>query len=220
MVNEMMFSKMSFGKTIPALILISSILTGCSEMGIGATPAPTTDPATYVAAAVATVHAQLTEQALLNPTATPTPQPTATLEPTATPIPATETPAAPAATATTAPTQAPAVSAQALYASTFPENKREYIPNERFSVAIGFKNTGSVTWEAGTKVKLVSFTGEVTVNPEVETSKAVGPGDKVEFDLWAFGSETLGQHTWNFQLYNAQGVAISGGYISFSYTSK
>ncbi|HET8707546.1 MAG TPA: hypothetical protein VFM46_14670, partial [Pseudomonadales bacterium] len=113
----------------------------------------------------------------------------------------------------------PAVSAQALYTTTTPENKREYIPNEKFTLALGFKNTGTVAWAAGSKVKLVSYKGEVTVNPEVTTDKAVAPGDKVEFDLWAFGSETLGQHTWYFQLYSSQGVPVPGGAIAFSYTS-
>jgi len=177
------------------------------------------DYATVVAQAVNTMSAKMTEQALANPTATPVP-PTETPQPTETPVPPTPTSSTPEATATSAPTQAPAVSAQALYTATFPDNKKEYIPNEDFSLALGFKNTGSVNWDPGTKIKLVGFKGEVTCQPEQELSKGVEPGAKIEFDLWAFGSETLGEHIWYFQLYNAQGIAIPGGYISFTYTSK
>ena len=197
------------------MILFSGLITSCSPAP-ASTLAPTQDPATLVAAAVKTLSARYTAEAKAHPSATPT-IPTPSLTPTMTPLPATATPEAPAAADT--PTVQPAMSSQALYTTTTPENKREYIPNEKFTLALGFKNTGTVTWAAGSKVKLVSYKGEVTVNPEVTTDKAVAPGDKVEFDLWAFGSETLGQHTWYFQLYSAQGLPIPGGAIAFSYTS-
>ncbi len=208
------------GRLLLALALFSSLLAGCSAANStpAATAAPTQDQATIVAAAVNTLSAQMTEQALRNPTATFTPQPTATatVVPTDTPVPATPTLSTPS-TATA--TQAPALSAQALYAGTFPNSKNKYQPNEKFGLALGFKNTGTVPWEPGFKVKITGFKGEITVQQEAELGKAVAPGDKVEFDLWAFGSETLGTHIWYFQLYNRNGAAVPGGAISFTYTS-
>jgi hypothetical protein len=105
------------------------------------------------------------------------------------------------------------------YVSTWPESKAEYLPNEWFGLAIAFKNTGTTTWEPGYKVKLVSFVGEPTVQTELSTDKAVKPGEKVEFGLWAFGSEMIVRHTWTFQLYNPEGVGIPGGFATFSYQS-
>lgn len=204
-------------RTLLTLLLCSLLFTACAPAA-SPTPPPTQDTSTLVAAAVQTLSAQITAEAKAHPSATPVP-PTPTLTPTETVIPPTATAAGPTATAIPTATSVPALSAQALYTTTTPENKREYIPNERFSLALGFKNTGTVTWAPGTKVKLVSYKGEVTVNPEVTTDQPVAPGDKIEFDLWAFGSETLGQHTWYFQIYTAQGVPIPGGSIAFSYTS-
>lgn len=204
---------------ILSLSLLGSLLVGCGMLS-PATPAPlpTQDPATYVAAAVKTLGAQMTDEAKRNPSPTPTLAPTSTptVIPTETPIPATDTPSVPP-TATN--TTAPALSAQALYAATFPKNSREYVPNEKFGLALGFKNTGTITWPPGFKVVLVGFQGEVTVQKELEMGKAVAPGEKCEFDLWAFGSETLGQHIWYFQLYSPNGAAVPGGAISFYYTS-
>lgn len=199
------------------IVMIGTLLTACSPAA-APVPAPTQDSSTLVAAAVKTLSAQITAEAQAHPSATPVP-PSPTPSPTVTLVPATATPAVPTETASPTATTVPALSSQALYTTTTPENKREYIPNERFTLALGFKNTGSVGWPSGTTVKLVSYKGEVTVNPQVTTDKSVAPGDKVEFDLWAFGSETLGQHIWYFQIYTPQGVPIPGGAIAFSYTS-
>lgn len=214
------FLKKSF-RVFSCFCLLSVFLSlaGCSTPTPAPTAMPTVDPATYIAAAVETLSAQMTEEALRNPTATPVP-------PTNTPVPPTNTPEPPAATATPAipptatATQAPALSAQFLYAATYPENKRIYVPNEEFGLALGFQNTGTITWSPGTILKIINFKGEITVQQKVEIESVVEPGDKVEFNLWAYGSETLGEHTWVFQIYNREGGAISGGVGYFSYTSK
>jgi len=180
-------------------------------------PVPTQDQSIIVAAVVKTINAQNTQAALLNPTSTPMPSETQ-VPPTPTSIPATQTPTVTFVPTETA-TQQPAYSATLLYVVSYPENKREYVGNERFGVALGFRNTGTVVWEAGTIVKLVSYTGEVTVQLEASINTSVPPGEKVEFDFWAFGSEWYGDHTFVFQLYNNQGLAIPGGYATFTYTS-
>lgn len=206
------------GKILIVLMVTAIVMSGCASPT--PTLAPTIDPATFVAQAVETLSAQMTDEALRNPS------PTATLAPSATPVPPTATPEPPTATftpAVTAPptaTQAPALSAQFLYGATYPENKRVYVPNEEFGLALGFQNTGSVTWEQGYTLKIVDFEGEITVQQEAVMGSAVAPGEKYEFNLWAFGSETLGQHIWYFQLFTSSGGAVPGGMGIFTYESE
>ena len=205
-------------------------LAACSPAAPAAVVVPTQDPAVVVQQVVGTVYAQMTEDARRNPSATPlpsatmlptatplptsTPLPTATPEPSATPTPAATNTPEQTATFTTAP-----LAAQALYTTTYPGNKRKYLPNEGFGLALGFQNVGSVTWEPGYYVKIVGFQGEVTVQQELATNQTVKPGGKIEFDLWAFGSETITTHVWYFQLFTPQGNPVPGGYISFTYDS-
>ncbi|MBW6472759.1 MAG: hypothetical protein K0B14_06515 [Anaerolineaceae bacterium] len=191
-----------------------SLLAGCTQVPL---PVPTQDQSTIVAAVVETINVQNTQDALLNPTITPLPTETQ-VPSTVTLIPATETPTKTIVPSETA-TQQPAFSATLLYVVSYPENKREYVGNERFGIALGFHNSGTVAWEPGTNVKLASYTGEVTVQLEASINRSVSPGEKVEFDFWAFGSEWYGDHTFVFQLYNNQGLAIPGGYATFTYTS-
>lgn len=215
-----MINSLTLTAKFSLLVLLASIvLVGCSPAQ-QVTPAPTLDSNTLVAAAVQTLGAQMTEEAIRNPSATPTTAPTATQPPTATPVPPTATPSKPLDTATPVATKAPAVSGQGLYAATYPESKNTYIPNEKFGLALGFKNTGTTDWAPGTVVKLVSFKGEVTVQTETSSNQGVKPGEKIEYNLWAFGSETLGQHTWYFQVYSNQGYPIPGASIAFTYTSQ
>jgi hypothetical protein len=204
------------GSLFAILILASSLLAGCAPAA-QATPLPTQDVAPLVDAAVKTLSARITEEALRNPTATQVP--TNTPEPTATPVPPTATPGLPTETPTLTATSAPAFAAKFLNAGTFPENKFEYVPNEKFNLAVRFKNVGTMAWQPGFTLKLTGFQGEITVQKEATTDKAVAPGEAVEFDLWAFGSEMLGTHIWYFQLYSNVG-AVPGGSAVFSYTSK
>ncbi len=202
-------------KFLILIVLIFSSLAGCTSPTT--VMVPTQDQAMIVDAVVKTINAQHTQAAFLNPTNTFVSTQTQ-LPATPTEVALTETP-----TITIQPTETatpqPAYSAALLYVVAYPENKREYVGNERFGIALGFENTGTVTWQAGTSVKLISFSGEVTVQLEVSIDKSVPPGEKVEFDFWAFGSEWYGDHTFGFQLYNEQGLAIPGGYATFTYTS-
>lgn len=211
--------KLSFSKLVrfaKFLAIAGLLLAGCNTAPT-AIPLPTQDPATLVAEAVKTLGAQMTEEAIRNPS--PTPTPTVTPTPTDTPIPPTPTPDAPTLTPTATATSAPLISAKFITAGTFPENKFKYVPNEKFSLAIRFLNTGTYGWDAGYKLKLVSAQGEITVQPEATLGTGVDPGKAAEFDLWAFGSETLGRHTWFFQLYSSAGVPVPGGSAAFSYES-
>jgi hypothetical protein len=217
MVMRMNFTLSMTGRACLAFFLLAGLAAGCSAP----TPPPlqpTTDPATYVAAAVETLSAKMTEEALLHPSDTPVPPSATPIPPTNTPEPPTLTPT-PAVSPTPSATEAPPLSAQFLYAATYPENKRDYVPNEKYGLALGFLNNGTITWEAGYRLKIANYKGEITVQPEVELGQAIAPGQKVEFNLWAFGSEMLGEHTWYFQLYTSQGVPVPGGVGVFTYTS-
>lgn len=219
MVTSMKISQLPVCRFLSILIILTTLLAGCTPATPA--PAPTLDPATLVAAAVQTLSAQQTQQALLNPTATYTLQPTATTAPTNTPEPPTATPTL-SFTLTPVPptnTPAPAVSALFQYTTTYPENKREYVPNEKFGLAVGFKNTGTVTWDSNYTLKIVSFVGEITVQQDAMLGKSVKPGEKGEFNLWAYGSETITTHTWVFQMYTSSGGAVPGGSAVFSYKS-
>lgn len=210
------FSIRTSGLLVILLIIILAV-SACSPAPAAA-PAPTQDPATLVAAAVKTIAAQKTEEALRNPS--PTPTPTNTPVPTATPVPPTPSPQTPTVEPTATATTAPAVSAKFLTAGTFPENKFVYIPNEKFGLAVRFKNTGTAAWEPGYTLKLVNHQGEITVQTEAQLGKSIAPGENAEFDLWAFGSETLGTHIWYFQLYATSGGPVPGGSAVFSYQSE
>jgi len=180
--------------------------------------APTIDPAVIAGMAVQTMEARLTQSALDNPSPTPppttTPLPTSTPEPTATPT------SALTATATSEPEQVNGLAAKLLYVTTYPDNKRAYVSNEKFGLAFGFKNIGSIPWSAEYKVVMVRFTGELTAPFETSLGKAVEAGEKAEFNLQAFGSEMVSEHTWVFQLVNEAGGAVPGGTAVFTYRSN
>ena len=201
------------------IVLVCSALAGCATVTpIPPTPAPTQDPATLVAIMVSTIYADMTAQALLNPSATPSPQPTATpLPPTATPLPPTLTP-----TASLTPTPTPPeLSAETLNVWTYPSAKTEYQGNEGFGLAIYLKNTGTAAWEPGYQLRLTGHSGdgEVTVQATANLTKTIYPNGKVEFDLWAFGSEHPGKHTFTFQLFTSYGKPVAGSQVTYTYTA-
>jgi hypothetical protein len=215
--NNMKFPFSLTGKLLIVLILSSVLFAGCTAAPTSApAAAPTIDLNVIIDAAVKTVDAQLTADALAHPSATPLPTNTP-VPPTETPVPPTATPAFTATPEFTATPTTPALSAKFQGASTYPDPKNKYGPNERFGLALGFANTGSVAWDPGSTVKLAGFVGEGTVQKEQVLETRIEPGHSAEFDFWAFGSETPGIHTWYFQLYMANGVPVPGGYGSFTY---
>jgi len=203
-------------KTKFTLLLFTSLatifLTSCSLF-----PLSPEKQANATLNAFSTVFAEMTTQAFLYPEITETPQSTSTNISSLTPTASETTTQVPTSTFTPSPTS-PTLKAELLYVTTFPEYKTEFTPNEKFGVAIGFLNTGSVTWGAGSKLLLVGYDGEyVTVQTEAILETPVAPGKKVEFNIWAFGSEDMSYQSNYFQLYSEFGVPIDGGYAVFSY---
>ncbi len=194
-----------------SVICISLIFSNCSLSTL-----TQSGKETATQQAFETVFAAMTTEAFLNPSATPTftPTNTATLVPTATIIP----------TNTVIPTETatpqPAYSAKLTYVTTFPENKTEFLPNESFGIAFGFLNTGKAAWSPGSKLSLLRQDGEyVTVETFKVLEKTVASGEKIEFSLWAFGSEDMKPQTVYYQLYSESGIAISGGFATFTFKS-
>jgi hypothetical protein len=219
------------GRLLALLAIISSLLAGCASPTAAPTqtqPAPsatladtaTLSPtATEIPASPTASSTPLpTDTATPLPTDSATPLPTDTLAPTDTPVPPTFTPTRPPRP--TATTQ-PLLGAAGLKIWTYPDNKTKYTGNEGFGLAIYYKNVGRIAWEPGYQLKLVRHVGvgEVTVQPEMDLTVVVPSGGKVEFDLWAFGSEHYGQHTWYFQLFTDTGKMIPGSQVTFTFTS-
>lgn len=203
--------------SIVLLTMLLFPLAGCAAPVPPATSTPDTVLLTQSAEQTAAV-AQ-TQEALAHPsatlTATNTPLPTKTS--TRTRIP-TRT-LTPTATVTITP-EMPL--AKFLSAGVFaPErNRREFVPNELFSVAINFKNIGNIEWTPGYALSLSYAKGEFTGTRYLELGRFVKPGESCEFDIAGFGSEELGPHVWVYQLYSDRGMPVKGGVAVFYYTSK
>jgi hypothetical protein len=191
------------------IVLFTLLLASCGA----ANTAPTPD----IAVVVVTIQAQLTQDALNNPSATPLP--TATPIPSATPVPATPTPAVTSTPVATNTPQIPFLKAKFVYSVTYPGNRTNYVPNEQIHFEAGFQNVGSLTWNQGYALRWVG--GEkFTSRYEVRLGNAVPTGSKAVFDYDAFGSEQLGKHISYWQLYADSGVAVPGGSAYFSYISE
>ena len=93
--------------------------------------------------------------------------------------------------------------------------------NEGFGLAIYLKNTGSLAWDTGYQLRLTGHVGpgEVTMQTSDALDETVVTGGKVEFDLWAFGSEHPGQHTYTFQLFSSSGEPVPGSKVSYTFTA-
>ena len=157
-------------------------------------------------------------------TATPLPSITPTLTATFTPEPSLTPSETPTITPTWTPI-APIISAQFLSATTSPGNTHSYVPNEKFTIDVVYKNTGTAPWTPNYCVAVVYVDrGDVTYQT---TSVCVGdmkraqvlPGEKIGFVFSAFGSETLGLHSWGYVLVDPKGKQVPGGVASFYYYS-
>ena len=205
-----MFSKKSLS-AIMLIITASLLLSACSAF---APAEPTPDLALLENNARQTVVAEITADAQANPTAV------FTLAPTYTPYPTYTAVVIPTETPTPGPTATPLPSgnqAKFLYANTYPENKREFRPNENFNIAFGFENIGEVTWDPSYALVFVGG-DQFTAVTHLPLGRYVEPGEKCEFNLGAFGSEDIRLHTTYWALITGPGEVVEGGSAYFSYT--
>ena len=172
-------------------LAIVLLLTACSPARTERV-IPSAEEAQSVEQSEATSTPYPTYTAVVIPTETPTPGPTAT------PLPSGN-------------------QAKFLYANTYPENKREFRPNENFNIAFGFENVGEVTWDPSYALVFVGG-DQFTAVTAIPLGRYVEPGEKCEFNLGTFGSEDIRLHTTYWALITGPGEVVEGGSAYFSYT--
>jgi hypothetical protein len=179
-------------------------------------PEPTPDADMIRTAAVLTVEAELTQQALLNPTATsteiPTPEPSATSNvPTLMPIgEGTQTtddngtnPAL--QTATQAPPPASTTPDKADWISNSPADGTVLQPGQSFEIKWTVKNSGTTTWNTTYAIRF--FSGNITTAKNIYNFRSeTKPDGTAEFIVEATAPTVPGDYyTW-WKLTNAEGI--------------
>jgi hypothetical protein len=195
--------------TMTLILLAATLLTACGSV------APTEDANVKFTEIASTVQAQLTQNALLTPSATPT------LEATATPTlePATATPTGPTPTPVT-PTPTIVVSSgensKFIADVTIPDGT-QFKPGTGFTKTWRIQNIGSTTWT--TQYKLVYVDGVTGANNtlSVPLPKEVKPGESIEISVKFLAPSSLGSYTSWWRMLNANG-AVFGDPFSVVFT--
>lgn len=202
-----------------ALMIIT--IAGCNS----ASTTPTIDANTIYTQAAQTVQVGLTMTQDAMPTATITPQPTATLPPT---VAITDTPAVtdtPAGLPTLETTSQPTLSMptstvqvagdHATFLYNVPGDNTVFSPGKEFTLAVGWQNTGTTTWNNG--YHLVFLGGkQLSGITSIPVSKDVKPGQKYEFDIAQTAPKEKGKYITRWKFTNAQGVYLGEFYLKFS----
>lgn len=196
---------------------------------------PTVDANVIYTQAAQTVEAQLTLTAAAQPTATATPEPTATPEATATPELPTATPTldptalaltplsgSPTAAVLVPPTQAAAPTQEsgpkpgdnATFLYNVPGDGTKFTPREEFLFAVGWKNSGTTTWNSNYGMVYLGGTLIATYT-SIKMDKDVKPGEKYEFNMRMYAPEKPGKYITRWKLVNPQGVYMNEFYFQF-----
>ena len=219
------FTKKTF---FGAVLIISVILmTACNGQ---ATPEePTPDAEMIYTAAAQTVQAQLTQEALLNPTATNTMEPTNTPQPTSTlsgvptlPLPGLVTPGSVQITLpaiATATLQSAPVADKAEWVSNTPADYTE-LPNDvDYDIVWTLKNTGTTTW---TTDYIYRFYAGDTLHKKssYKLSKAVAPGESVDIIVDGKTAGLKGEKSATWVITNKDGVNFYAFTITLKFTGS
>ncbi len=204
-------------RSLRSILLLGCILAmaACTP---APTPAPTQDPAAVNTMMAATIYVKLTQEVTATFTVTPTIPPTATN----TPLPPTETntPEPTATLGTPLPTATKQIVGDAAkFLTTAPPQYTKIKCNQTFNIEFDLLNIGTTTWTTGYSLHLAG--GEPFTNQRViQLDREVPPGKKGVFIFGAFGSENMDPHTTYWQLYNAAGLQVPGGYVYFTYVPE
>ena len=198
-------------------IFVSTILLSISALLLSACGqiAASQDPNAQITVIAQTVQAQLTQVALLTPSATPTMPATAT----PTMIPATDTPSGPTSTPTKTPYPTYASGGVSGDQSKFSKDVTvpdgtTFTPGSTFTKTWLFINTGTTTWTTGYKLVYVDGVNAAKNNAlSVNLPNEVKPGASVEISLDFVAPSSNGTYTSWWQLYSANGV-LFGDYCS------
>jgi hypothetical protein len=187
-------------KKILIIAITALIIAGC---GNRPEPTPTIDPVAVMTDVAGTVQAEVTQNALLTPSATIPPPATPTLPP----VPTQVLPSIP--TSSTGPV-APTIPADQL-----PDNATfvddigvqdgdDFWQGERFTKTWQIENVGTTTWD--TSYRLVYKDGPFTSEELVfNLVKPVEPGQLLNISVVMTAPETLGTYTNYWQMMNADG---------------
>lgn len=198
------------------LALIALLGAGCSNLPKDPTPTPTMSEEEILAVFKQTAEAQhaltQTQDAILNPSATP--EPTDTPPP---PIPPTAT--VPAIPPTATEPVKPYLSVG--HKSCFVKNRNsgeitsDFVPFDAVYLEPCFTNDGSGTWNANYFAQVTRNDESNTNPPSVVLGKEVKPGEKAcfSFNSSAAGS-ALGSHYSTFALTTDQGIIVGEGIVS------
>ncbi len=190
------------------LILAVVLLSACAAK-------PTEDPNLKTTQIAATVQAELTQIALLTPSATPT------TEPTATPTEAPATPTVAITLTSPTPTLKPITgtgdNSKFIDDVNYPDGTFVK-PGEKFTKTWKFQNTGSTTWTTDYMIIYLEGnllgTGGVT---SFKLTKAVAPGETAEVSAQFTAPAANGRYTSAWKLYSASGYPF-GEYASIDIT--
>ncbi len=195
-----MFVKKMFVISV-SLLMIITILSGCARN------TPTVDPNVKITEIASTVQAELTSIAMLTPSATATPEPTATsAQPTVTPTPTGGTP-------TSTPTKGVLATgiagdnAKWLADVTIPDYSL-VAPSTSFVKTWTIQNTGTTTWTKD--YKLIYLDGLVGENNAVSfnLTKNVAPGEIVDVSANFKSPAANGVYSSFWKMYSASGYVF------------
>lgn len=204
--------------SIVSLILLALIGSGCTNIPKAPTATPTMSEAEMVAAAEATALAIFsmtqTQDAILNPSATP--EPTATSTPLAPPtIPAPVIP--PTSTAEAKPYLS--VGYKSCYISKDGVEGYSWVPYDRLYIEVCYTNDGSGTWNQNYFAQVTVNDGGNTSPQSVPLGKNVAPGEKACFSFnQNMAGYELGPHASVFALTTDSGAIMNEGYLTCSWT--
>lgn len=203
---------------IISILAVAIIFSGCSNIPQNPTLTPTMSEAEMVAAAEATARAIFsmtqTQDAILNPSATP--------EPTFTPTPpATATSSVPtiAPTATEQPRPFLSVGYKSCLVRNITGDQSHIVPQDRLYLEACFTNDGSGTWNQNYYAQVTVNDGGNTSPLSVPLGKDVPPDQKACFSFSQNASgPALGDHATTIALTTDGGAIVGEGYVSCYWT--
>ncbi len=200
-----MFVK-KYGIRVLAITLTLAALTACAK------GTPTVDPVARITELAATVQAQITEMALLTPSATATLTPTETGTPTLTLAATTPAPATP----TRNPFFATTVGDNSKWVEdiTIPDYS-QVAPSSTFVKTWRIQNTGSTTWTTDYKLIYLDGMQDASGALSVKLTKSVAPGDTVDISVTFTAPASNGLYTSYWKMYTATGYLFGDPFYMY-----
>lgn len=189
-------------KTITLTLILAVITVFIAGCGNRPEPTPTIDPIAVMTQVAGTVQAEVTQNALLTPSATIPPPPTATVA-----IPTQGLPPVPTTSANPAVPQVPAelLPDKAVYKADIDVQDGDvFWQGERFTKTWQIENTGTTTWDS--KYRLVYKDGPITSDELVFNLKSpVQPGELLNISVKMTAPDVIGTYTNYWQMMNEDG---------------